>query len=140
MNLDEIEYSILEGEQDGNPVTFRCLTNPGKMKDLFPSRISVYWPYVSSGAGLAPKEVNDLQNLFEDELEKIEIEDHGIVSLVVFGNNRKEWHWYVRDIEQWMVLFNQHLSSHQPYPLEIEHYDEDAWKYYDAFVKWAGLA
>ncbi len=140
MDITTIEYVTLKGEQNGCPITYRCIKEPKYLETLCPHRVGVIWPYEPIEKGLAPKEVNKLQNIFEDAIDVLEKEEQGILSLVVFGGGRKEWHWYTKDIEAWMKRFNEILISHQQYPLEIEHVENDNWKYHSAFTKWANLA
>ena len=140
MDLSNIEYVSLQGEQNGDPVTYRCIKEPKYLENLCPHLISIVWPYDSIGKGLASEDDNTLQNCFEDALDCLEAEEQGILSLVVFGNNRKEWHWYVKDIENWMDRFNEILSTHNQYPLQIKHTENDQWKYHNAFTNWANLA
>ncbi|ARU57078.1 hypothetical protein OLMES_3035 [Oleiphilus messinensis] len=140
MDLNSLEYATLRGEQNGCPITYRCIKDPKELKELFTHRIGIFWPYESTSNGLAPGDVNELQNKFEDAIDVLESEEQGILSLVVFGGGRKEWHWYVKDINEWMNNFNEILSSHKQYPLQIEFTENDNWGYHNAFIKWAKIA
>jgi hypothetical protein len=140
MDLSSIEYVTLQGEQNDYPVTYRCIKDPKYLKELCPHRIGIIWPYESINKGLASEEDNKSQNIFEDALDLLEDENEGILSLVVFGGGRKEWHWYVKDIETWMSRFNEILSTHAQYPLQIEFGDNDNWGYHNGFTKWANIA
>jgi hypothetical protein len=140
MDLSTIEYVTLQGEQNDCPITYRCIKEPKHLKELFSHRIGVIWPYESIEKGLASVEDNVLQNVFEDALDLLEEENQGVLSLVVFGGGRKEWHWYVKDIEAWMARFNEILSTHSQYPLQIEFSENDNWGYHNGFTQWANIA
>lgn len=140
MDLSSIEYVTLQGGQNDCPVTYRCIKDPKYLKELCPHRIGIIWPYEPISNGLASEDDNKLQNIFEDALDLLEDENKGILSLVVFGAGRKEWHWYVKDIETWMGRFNEILSTHSQYPLQIEFADNDNWDYHNGFTKWANIA
>jgi hypothetical protein len=114
----DLQYGTWEATQHGNPMTYRGITEPNEKCRRFPHRIGVFWEYEDFNNGLPAPDVNDAQNQLEDALDELENENSGILSLVVFGNGRKEWHWYVADIDTWINGLNECLHDHEPYPAE----------------------
>ena len=137
--MNKIKYQVLEGSQNGNPVTYRLILDPLNLKELYPHRISIFWKYEPRESGLASQQTNNDQNTFEDVLDEIEKTGLGIVALVVFGDGRKEWHWYTKDVTEWFERMNVILKEYPAYPLQIEHNTNDDWAYHLAFKEWTGL-
>ena len=135
--MHSLEYFALEGNQGGNPITYRGVKDPQNLAAIYPHRVGLFWSFDPMNAGLAPPELNEIQNDFEDAVDVLEQQDLGILALVVFGNGMKEWHWYVKDINEWMGAFNMELQNHPQYPLQIEHSEGDGWQYHAAFIEWA---
>jgi hypothetical protein len=138
--MEGIEYVDLEGTRNGNPVTYRAAKAPPEYTHRFPHHLTILWEYAPQNAGLASEETNKLQNQFEDITDWLEEENFGILALVVFGNGRKEWNWYVADLGEWMKAFNDRLKNYPPFPIGISHRENDGWKFHQAFLKWANLA
>ena len=47
---------------------------------------------------------------------------------VLTGMGVKEWVYYTNDRNAFMGRFNELLKNHEPYPLEIEFYDDPYWE------------
>lgn len=135
-----LEYFLLTGEEQSNEVTYRGVWPPGEdVVNRFPHRFSCHWRYRAIANGLASKRVNKAQNEFEDAVDHLENKGLGVLCLCIFGNGRKDWHWYVADIERWLAAFNVCLAARPRYPLQIEHTEGDLWTYHAAFLEWAGV-
>lgn len=130
----DLQYGTWQATQNGNPMTYRGLTQPNDQCRLFLHLIGIFWDHEDFANGLPSPEVNDAQVHLEDTLDQLESESSGILSLVVFGNGRKEWHWYVADIDAWMNGLNECLSDHEPYPIRIEFAPNDNWQFHETFM------
>ena len=134
-------YFTATGEEDGLPVIYRSVKEvpDGAIESDYPNLISIYWRYDgASSNGMPDAATNDQQINFEAALDHLDKTGISHLMLVVTGNNRKEWLWYVRDIEDWMSNFNQALNEESTYPIEIENNDDPQWLIYHNFV--AGVA
>ena len=133
------EYFTLQGQENGNPVTYRGIKSPLQAKDLYLHLVIIHWEYEGINKGLASQEINELQNKFEDTLDTIENDDLGIIGLVIFGDNRKDWFCYVSDCDKFMSEFNNKFKSHPQYPITIQPQLKDNWAFHAGFIKWASV-
>ena len=130
-------YFTAQGEQDGKPVIYRSLERvPENQKESdYPNLINIYWPYdVDANNGMPDPTTNDNQITFEDAIESLDQNGISHLMLVVTGNGRKEWIWYVKDVESWMNQLNEKLAGHDVYPIEIEIDQDPEWSTYHNFV------
>lgn len=130
-------YFTATGEEDGKPLIFRCLqTVPeGTHESDYPSLISIYWPYTpANDGGMPDAEANEAQIVFEDALEHLDTQGVSHLMLVVTGNGRKEWHWYVKDIDGWMQALNDALAGKPVFPIEIANAEQPDWSLYHNFI------
>lgn len=130
-------YFTAQGEQDGKPVIYRSMVKvpEGQKEADYPTLINIYWPFeVDANNGMPDGQTNEDQITFEDALDQLD--HHGVshLMLVVTGNGRKEWIWYVKDVEGWLGKFNELLSDHKVYPIEIEINQDPKWTTYHDFV------
>lgn len=123
------------GEEDGKPLIFRSRIKAKTQESDYPNLVTIYWYYETDDEnGIPSVETNDAQIDFEDALETLDSEAFGFLMLVVTGNGRKEWHWYASDVETWMNKFNELLTDHPEYPIEIENSFEPDWSLYHNFI------
>jgi len=129
-------FFLANGEEDERPLIFRSLfaVPAGIHETDLPNRVAIVWPYDSQSDGMPDGDINIAQITFEDALESLDSNAVGRLMLVVTGNNRKEWHWYVKDFDDWMVQMNQKLETHPLYPIEIMHFHEPDWALYKNFI------
>lgn len=130
-------YFTAQGKQDGKPVIYRSMEKvpEGQKESDYPTLINIYWPFeVNANNGMPDAQTNEDQITFENALEQLDQNGVSHLMLVVTGNGRKEWIWYVKDVEAWMVKFNDLLSGHKVYPVEIEINQDPEWSTYHDFV------
>jgi hypothetical protein len=83
---------------------------------------------------MPPSDQNEAQVLFEDAVDCLGNGQHGCLMLVLTGNGRKEWLYYVRDPEEWTSVLNSCLVDHPAYPLEIGHWRDGDWSTWRNFT------
>jgi len=135
--IAENVYFTAQGEQDGKPVIYRSLENvPEDQKESdFPNLINIYWSFeVDVNNGMPDSETNENQITFEDAIESLDKKDISHLMLVVTGNGRKEWIWYVKDVDSWLNQLNELLQGHDVYPIEIKIDQDSEWSMYHNFV------
>ena len=124
------------GEEEGLPLVFRGRQSvpSGVDESDYPSLVSIFWPYEPDNNGMPDAETNDAQIELEDALEELDAAGVSLLMLVVTGNGRKEWHWYVCDVGSWMEELNRLLADHPVFPIEIENRHEPDWAMYHGFI------
>ena len=130
-------YFTAQGEQDGKPVIYRSMQNvpEGEKEADFPNLINIYWAFDGEkNNGMPDPETFDKQVAFEDALISLDTNGVSHLMLVITGNGRKEWIWYVKDTKAWMGQLNTLLKGHDVYPIEIEMDQDPEWATYHGFV------
>ena len=130
-------YFTATGEEDGKPLIFRSLQSipENSVETEYPFLISIYWPYTSDGdSGMPGADTNEAQVVFEDALEDLDRTGVSHLMLVVTGNGRKEWHWYVKDVDNWMQKLNSSLAGQPTFPIQIENSHQPDWALYHRFI------
>jgi Family of unknown function (DUF695) len=125
------------GEEDGKPLIFRGRQNvpSGVVESDYATLLSIFWRYQGkSQNGMPDEETNNAQIELEDALVSLDLPGVSFLMLVVTGNGRKEWHWYVSDIGKWMARLNELLAGHAAFPIEIENSPEPDWALYHNFI------
>lgn len=135
--MEQNLYFTAQGEENGKPIIYRSLhaVPSGEKESDFPYLINIYWAFdAESNNGLPDASSNEAQIEFENHIESLDTNGFSHLMLVVTGNGRKEWVWYVSNIESWMDEFNNLLSECPVYPIEIENDFDPAWDTYHNFV------
>ncbi len=129
-------YFTATGQEDGKALIFRSLkaVPAGVHEADLPNRVIILWPYEADLNGMPDADANSAQIAFEDALMPLDVNEIGRQVLVVTGNNRKEWHWYVKDFDSWMAQLNQRLATSPAYPIDISHTYEPQWSSYKDFL------
>lgn len=133
--LEDVWFGA-KGEEDGKPLIFRGRQGaPSGIESGYPTRVSIYWSYVPENeSGLPDDETTDAQHAMENALDKLDSPEFGYLMLVILGNGRKEWHWYVSEVEAWRNELNGLLAEHPVFPIQLEKSDEPDWALYRNFV------
>jgi len=133
-NADET-YFTATGQEDGKPVIFRSVTAipDGIEKAKFSNLITVAWHFDPVKNGMPSTEVNEAQAEFEDAVAPLDVNDLGRQMLVVTGNGRKVWYWYVRDPRSWKSEVDKRVEGHS-YPIEITSAFDPDWSLYEDFI------
>ncbi len=135
--IAENTYFTAQGKQDGKPIVYRSMERvpEGQKESDYPTLINIYWPFeLDANNGMPDTQTNEAQINFEDALDQLDQNGVSHLMLVVTGNGRKEWIWYVRDVEGWMNKLNELLAGHKVYPIEIEINQDPDWSTYHNFV------
>lgn len=130
-------YFTATGEQEGKPVIYRSMQNvpEGEKESDFPILINIYWPFEKGeNNGMPDRNTNEKQIIFEDAIATLDVNGTSHLMLVVTGNGRKEWIWYVKDSNEWVGRLNELLAGHEVYPIEIEIEKDPEWSTYHNFV------
>ncbi|MBK6475163.1 MAG: DUF695 domain-containing protein [Flavobacteriales bacterium] len=89
----------------------------------------ISWKYDgTSNNGMPPREVNNKMIALEDAIETIQSKSSEFVHAYSrTGNNLKELVYYSKGLSEFMPMLNKGLESHEPYPIEINFYEDSDW-------------
>lgn len=130
-------YFMAEGEEDGKPLIFRSLHHipSGIIESDYPNLVTISWYYEPENeSGMPDTETNNIQIELEEALEALDSPGVSLLMLVVTGNGRKEWHWYVLDVDAWINKLNELLADYPPFPIQIENHYQPDWALYHTFI------
>lgn len=123
-------WTTASGQQDGLPVLYCYRQNRPNAADHrdYPHALRVRWSFDRHArSGMPPDAVNALQREFEAAIEPVGEGGYGYLMLVITGNGRKEWLYYVSDLDAWLDHFNACLDDHEPYPIAIDDWPDPEW-------------
>ena len=131
-------WTLSKGENDGFPFILRFRPNLKEFSITkeYCERIILLWKYNSTDNSLLPTEEEmDLMEEVENSLvEILENDLQAILSFVYSGQNKKEWHWYSRNIDETCKRINDALSGFEILPIELLLEDDPEWSEYNAVI------
>jgi len=78
---------------------------------------------------MPPPDVKQAMDAFEDAVDPLTwLNGFSELLYVATGSGHREWLFYSSDQNRFMRELNDLLSTHEPYPLEIEFGDDPEWK------------
>lgn len=132
------DWSIFSAHnpQTGQAAVFRARLTKPLRPDIseLSTAIVIKWPYEPSNA-MPPTDVNRDQLAFEEALDPLAPSSNSELVHVSTGMGLKEWIFYARSRDEFMAALNTLLSSHPPYPLGIEFYDDPDWRVWADMVQ-----
>lgn len=128
--FEDESWSVGKAEVEGLPHLIRMRSEMPKDEQRlrFPKLMVITWSYSSEGSGLPGPEEYARMRTFEDALEAgTEARTIGVQAVSLTGAGVKEWRYYTGDGEAFMASLNLDLFGHDPYPLDIQMWDDAAW-------------
>ena len=118
--------------EDGLPVIYKFVNElPGtEIRNQLTWLTVISWKYDgTSNNGMPFDDDNQrmiiLENTIEDKIENDKVLRHAYSRT---GNNRKELVYYIHGQEQFLKSFNQALSRHSRYHIEINFFEDKKWE------------
>jgi hypothetical protein len=107
---------------------YRAAINPALCFSEYPTLVSITWEFAEYDdpfkfQGSVEAHHADL----ETSLGGLNGEENGFLILVRTGEGVKEWLWYVKDFDDWMIKLNQSFSGKPAFPIKINPYDDPEW-------------
>jgi hypothetical protein len=101
---------------------------------VFGWAVEISWPY--DGADDYPSgEVNQKQLAFETSLDDLSgMNGFSELVQVSTGMGKKEWLYYTSDRDRFMREFNALLAGDDPYPIQINFYEDPSWQIWSEVV------
>ena len=131
MAWSEETWSVGEATIQGKPIVYKFMNefpdNSTRSKMEWLTVVS--WRYDgSSNNGMPPKHVNELMIKLEDGLETIKGREELYFDVYsATGNDLKEFVFYIANREVFMERFNEALSGHDVYPIDVNFYQDKEW-------------
>lgn len=122
-------------QTNGRVIVFRYIKefSPGFKKSTQPDRIILAWRYQSE-RGMPVLEERQRMDAMEDALEPIvEKDNFATLALVSTGENLREWTYYVKSENEFMVRLNQALAGKPAFPIEVHTASDPQWATYETF-------
>lgn len=107
---------------------YRGAIDPAISFEEYPTLVAVTWefadyddPFKFQGS------VDEHHNDLEQSLDHMNDGEHAVLVLVRTGKEVKEWVWYVRNFEEWLVNLNKSFSGKPAFPIKIDPYEDPEW-------------
>jgi len=135
-------WFIAEGESDGLPTLIRGRTGLGELRGhaSLGKRLTVVWQMQDfTELGMPTDVESERMRECENALcEAIEEEGLGILTLAFTHDSRREWSFYVSDIEAVGASINDALPHDPPLPIELSMTEDPGWSEYEAMMQGTG--
>jgi hypothetical protein len=125
---------IGEAKEDGLPVIYKLVDESpsAEVRNRYRWLTVVSWKYDRSVRnGMPPEDTNKQMIALEHAIEDLE---RGALCRHAYsrtGNGLKEFVYYISDRDRFMDAFNNALSEHPPYPIEISFYEDPPWEEFE---------
>jgi hypothetical protein len=121
--------------QNGRRIIFRYAKafSPTFDRASQPIRIIIVWKYQSE-MGQPIAEEHQRMNLLENALDSVLNQDHfATLALVSTGEDLREWTYYAKSENEFMVRLNYALAGMSAFPIEIHTACDPTWNMYEQF-------
>lgn len=130
----DLEWVIADGRTSEYPYQIRFCTIPANFpRSQYPIRLNIFWSMAKPRSdGLASSEDIERMHVFEARL--VEATERGQIAVlpVVFtGRGEREFVFYARSSEEFMMALRQMPQETERYPIEIRQTEDPDWSYYD---------
>lgn len=130
MASDDIAWEIIATESNVGKKVFRIrkVLPAGLQQAEFSECVMVEWKY---GAGLPDAVMGQRLSQFESFLEGLDDPAKGsLQAMVITGNGKREWVYYTKNYDAYMLALNAALLGKPRFPIEIEHSPDISWEYW----------
>ena len=117
-------------QKEGYPIVMKVMEErpPESVRDRFGWLTVISWRYDrTENNGMPLPDVNNKMIDLENAIDGIQENDLCIQVYSKTGNGLKELVYYIGDRDEFMKAFNEALTDHPRYPLDIEFFDDPKW-------------
>jgi hypothetical protein len=135
--LRDWQIVSVENKEQGSQATIRLRMRKPPLPDgrAFDCAVEISWPYDGVN-GYPSSDVNQKQLAFETALDDLSgMNRFSELVQVSTGMGKKEWLYYTSDQERFMRDFNALLAGHDPYPIQINFYEDPSWQIWSEVVE-----
>ena len=129
--------AVSKQEGMGRAIVFRYVQAfpPEFQRTRFPIRVILVWQYKSE-SGMPVTHEREAMDRMEDLLEPlIKNATAGVLAIVSTGENLREWIFYTRSEQEFLLALNKALEGHPPFPIDIHVASDPQWSTYEHFRK-----
>ena len=133
--LRDWQIVTVENKEQQTRATIRLRMRKPPIPDgrVFGCAVEISWPY--DGADYPGEDVNRRQLAFDEALDDLSgMNGFSELVQVSTGMGKKSWLYYTSDRGRFMRDFNALLAGHEPYPVEINFYDDSDWRIWSEVV------
>ena len=127
--------AISTNEHNNRKIIFRYAKQLSETFDRNsqPIRIIIAWEYISEWGQPNPED-HQRMNLLEDALKSVFNGDISVtLALVSTGEDLREWIYYTKSENEFMLLLNDALGEMPAFPIEIHVASDPTWETYERF-------
>jgi len=103
----------------------------GFQRPSYPDRVILVWKYKSQ-SGMPSTAEREAMDRMEDLLQP-NVENSSILALVSTGENLREWIFYAKSEEQFLMSLNKALATQERFPIEVHAAPDPEWSSYERF-------
>lgn len=102
----------------------------------YPERIHIYWTMARPDhSGLPTPEESQMLQSFEDRLTRAVLPDkHAVLVVTATSEGVREYLFYAKDVEGFMLRLQDMPHPHGRYPIELEQESDPGWSSYNRFA------
>ena len=135
----EQEWLTATAKEDELTVIFRLLPEipTGLVTANFPARIEIVWTYQSPNeSGMPGPDIQQIMNQFEEHLvNSWQNAGLGYLTMLITGNNICEWQWYLKDVDEALLILNEAIADLPTLPIDIHTEIDPDWYAYSNFMQ-----
>jgi hypothetical protein len=126
------EWILAESVDPDSPMILRFRPNlESSLGDpRYPRRLVVTWQYESADEGGMPTEEqsDEMQNFEDTIVAALDPERFAILTFVVTGEEKREWHYYVDNVDEVAAIINEALADSPELPISLEVEEDPDWE------------
>jgi hypothetical protein len=134
--LRDWQIVTVENRELQSRATIRLRMRKPPMPDgrIFRCAVEISWPY-DGADGYPGPDVNQRQLAFETALDDLSgMNGFSELVQVSTGMGKKDWLYYTSDQDRFMRDFNALLAGHEPYPIQINFYEDPDWQIWSEVI------
>jgi hypothetical protein len=128
-------WEIYTAEDNGMPLVVRLRSDiPSTVTpSAYPHMIAITWQYKSESGMPSALEKESMDDLEDTITSVVEPKNQGFLTVVVTGNETREWQFYARNTQDFMSLLNGALANKPVFPIELSLQSDPEWEAYKQF-------
>jgi hypothetical protein len=135
--LRDWQIVAVENKEQQSRATIRLRVRKPPLPDgrVFDCAVEISWPY-DGVDGYPSPDVNQRQLAFETALDDLSgMNGFSELVQVSTGMGKKDWLYYTSDQDRFMRDLNALLAGHDPYPIQINFYQDPSWQIWSDVVE-----